>query len=60
VNRRDALWTIRRLSDEVIPLFAIASERDDLIRSEATEPAVTLVRTKRWLMNGHTGDACAG
>ncbi|MCD6071880.1 MAG: dnaE2, partial [Microvirga sp.] len=42
VNRRDALWTIKGLSDEVMPLFAAADERDRVIRSEAREPAVTL------------------
>jgi error-prone DNA polymerase len=42
VNRRDALWTIKGLSDEVMPLFAAADERDRVIRSEAQEPAVAL------------------
>jgi error-prone DNA polymerase len=42
VNRRDALWTIRGLSDEVMPLFAAADERDRVIRSESIEPAVEL------------------
>ncbi|AWM86994.1 error-prone DNA polymerase [Microvirga sp. 17 mud 1-3] len=42
INRRDALWTIRGLSDEVMPLFAAADERDDRIRSETIEPAVAL------------------
>jgi error-prone DNA polymerase len=42
VNRRDALWTIRGLSDEVMPLFAAADERDRMIRSESNEPAVEL------------------
>jgi error-prone DNA polymerase len=44
VNRRDALWTIRGLSNEVMPLFAAADERDKLIRSEAVEPPVELTR----------------
>ena len=44
VNRRDALWTIRGLSDEVMPLFAAADERDNVIRSEADEPEVELAR----------------
>jgi error-prone DNA polymerase len=43
VNRRDALWTIKGLSNEVMPLFAAADERDRMIRSEAAEPAVDLV-----------------
>ncbi|MEZ0170725.1 error-prone DNA polymerase [Microvirga sp. TS319] len=43
VNRRDALWTIKGLSDEVMPLFAAADERDRLIRSETAEPVVDLV-----------------
>jgi error-prone DNA polymerase len=42
VSRRDALWAIRGLSDEVMPLFAAADERDRVIRSEAEEPAVAL------------------
>ncbi len=42
VSRRDALWTIRGLSDEVMPLFAAADERDRVIRSESTEPSVAL------------------
>jgi error-prone DNA polymerase len=42
VNRRDALWTIRGLSDEVMPLFAAADERDRVIRSESVEPIVEL------------------
>jgi DNA polymerase III alpha subunit len=43
VNRRDALWTIEGLSDEVMPLFAAADERDRMIRSEVVEPEVELV-----------------
>jgi error-prone DNA polymerase len=42
VDRRNALWTIRGLADEVMPLFAAADERDRVIRSEAQEPAVVL------------------
>jgi error-prone DNA polymerase len=44
VNRRDALWMIRGLSNEVMPLFATADARDKLIRSEAVEPPVELTR----------------
>jgi len=43
IHRRDALWTIKGLSDEVMPLFAAADERDQVIRPEAVEPAVDLV-----------------
>jgi error-prone DNA polymerase len=43
VSRRDALWTIGGLSDEVMPLFAAADERDRMIRPELVEPAVDLV-----------------
>jgi error-prone DNA polymerase len=42
VSRRDALWTIRGLSGEVMPLFEAADERDRMIRSESNEPAVAL------------------
>ncbi|WP_046867105.1 error-prone DNA polymerase [Microvirga massiliensis] len=42
VNRRDALWTIRGLSNEVLPLFAAADARDHQIRPEVYEPAVAL------------------
>ena len=42
VSRRDALWTIRGLSDEPLPLFAAADERDSQIRSEGDEPHVEL------------------
>jgi error-prone DNA polymerase len=43
VNRRDALWTIEGLSDEVMPLFAAADERERTIRPELVEPEVALV-----------------
>ena len=42
VSRRDALWTIRGLSDEPLPLFAAADERDSQIRPEGYEPQVAL------------------
>ncbi|WP_230533028.1 error-prone DNA polymerase [Microvirga roseola] len=42
VNRREALWTIKGLSDEVMPLFAAADERERVIRPEAAEPEVAL------------------
>jgi len=43
VNRRDALWTIRGLGNEVLPLFAAADRRADLIQPESIEPDVTLI-----------------
>ena len=43
VSRRDALWTIEGLSDEVLPLFAAADERERTIRPELVEPEVDLV-----------------
>jgi error-prone DNA polymerase len=43
IKRRDALWTIEGLSDEVMPLFAAADERERTIRPEVTEPEVDLV-----------------
>jgi error-prone DNA polymerase len=43
VNRGDALWIIKRLSDEVMPLFAAADARNPMIRSEAAESAFDLV-----------------
>jgi error-prone DNA polymerase len=43
VNRRDAIWTIEGLSDEVMPLFAAADERDRMIRPELIEPEVEFV-----------------
>jgi len=42
VNRRDALWTIRGLNDEVMPLFAAADAKANQIRPEVMEPAVEL------------------
>lgn len=46
VNRRNALWTIRSLADEVMPLFAAADERDRTIRPETVEPMVELPSMK--------------
>ncbi len=43
LNRRDALWTIRGLSDEALPLFAAADAREKGFVPEAIEPAVDLV-----------------
>jgi error-prone DNA polymerase len=41
--RREALWTIRGLSDTSLPLFAAANERDGALRPETIEPPVALV-----------------
>ncbi|PZQ19285.1 MAG: error-prone DNA polymerase [Ancylobacter novellus] len=40
--RREALWAIRALRDEPLPLFAAASAREDEIVPEVAEPAVSL------------------
>ena len=40
--RREALWAIRGLRDEPLPLFAAASAREDEIVPEVDEPAVAL------------------
>jgi error-prone DNA polymerase len=40
--RRDALWAIRGLTDEPLPLFAAADEREGRLRPEIDEPAVAL------------------
>lgn len=42
VDRRRALWTIEGLSDEVLPLFVAADERDRTIRPEIVDPEVDL------------------
>ncbi len=42
ISRRDALWEIKGLSDEPLPLFAAADERDNQIRPEGHEPKVDL------------------
>jgi len=43
IGRRQALWTIEGLSDEVMPLFEAADERQRTIRPEIVEPQVELV-----------------
>jgi error-prone DNA polymerase len=43
LNRRDALWMIKGLSDTPLPLFAAADEREGQINPEAVEPKVSLV-----------------
>ncbi len=40
--RREALWAIRGLRDEELPLFAAASAREEQTVSEVSEPAVAL------------------
>jgi error-prone DNA polymerase len=40
--RREALWAIRGLRDEPLPLFAAADARDGALRPELDEPAVAL------------------
>jgi len=40
--RREALWAIKALRDEPLPLFAAASAREQAIVPEVDEPAVTL------------------
>src|SRR6202030_4058299 len=40
--RREASWAIKGLRDEALPLFAAADDKDNVLRPEATEPAVTL------------------
>ncbi len=40
--RREALWAIKALRDEPLPLFAAAAEREAIIVPEQTEPAVAL------------------
>ncbi|NMG41183.1 DNA polymerase III subunit alpha [Chelativorans sp. ZYF759] len=40
--RREALWAIRPLRDEPLPLFAAAADREAETLSEITEPAVML------------------
>jgi error-prone DNA polymerase len=40
--RREASWAIKGLRDEALPLFAVADDKDNVLRPEATEPAVTL------------------
>jgi error-prone DNA polymerase len=40
--RREALWAIKALRDEPLPLFAAASTRDDQTVAELNEPVVAL------------------
>lgn len=47
--RRDALWTIKALRDEPLPLFAAAAEREDRAVAEQQEPVIEL----RQMTEGH-------
>jgi error-prone DNA polymerase len=42
LNRRDALWQVKGLSDRPLPLFAAADDRDHRLRPESVEPEVLL------------------
>ena len=42
LSRREAAWAIKSLRDEALPLFAAADDRENILRPEITEPAVTL------------------
>lgn len=42
LERRDALWAIRALRDEPLPLFIAASERETMAIAEQQEPDVAL------------------
>ncbi len=49
LERRDALWAIKALRDEPLPLFAAASEREMMAIAEQNEPEVAL----RQMTEGH-------
>lgn len=49
LERRDALWAIKALRDEPLPLFAAAAEREERTIAEQQEPEVTL----RQMTDGH-------
>lgn len=42
LSRRQAIWAIKGLRDEALPLFAAADDRAVLLQPEAIEPSVTL------------------
>ncbi|MFO1242729.1 MAG: hypothetical protein U1E36_05950 [Rickettsiales bacterium] len=42
LSRRDALWKIKALRDEALPLFVAADERANRLREEIDEPEVEL------------------
>jgi len=43
LERRDALWALRALRDDPLPLFAAAAEREAEVVPEMVEPSVSLV-----------------
>jgi error-prone DNA polymerase len=43
LNRRDALWAIKGLSDEPLPLFAAADQRENRLAPEIVEEPVAFV-----------------
>lgn len=49
LERRDALWAIKALRDEPLPLFAAAAEREMRVIAEQLEPGVEL----RQMTEGH-------
>ncbi|KOF22858.1 DNA polymerase [Ensifer adhaerens] len=49
LERRDALWAIKALRDEPLPLFAAAAEREERAIAEQQEPEVEL----RQMTEGH-------
>jgi len=49
LQRRDALWAIKALRDEPLPLFAAAAAREQRTIAEQREPEVSL----RQMMEGH-------
>ncbi len=49
LERRDALWAIKALRDEPLPLFAAAAEREERAIAEQQEPDVGL----RQMTDGH-------
>jgi error-prone DNA polymerase len=49
LERRDALWAIKALRDEPLPLFAAAAEREEKAIAEQQEPEVEL----RQMTEGH-------
>ncbi|CCM76888.1 error-prone DNA polymerase [Rhizobium mesoamericanum] len=49
LKRRDAMWAIKALRDEPLPLFAAASEREEKVIAEQQEPVVAL----RQMTQGH-------
>ncbi|TAY75172.1 error-prone DNA polymerase [Rhizobium ruizarguesonis] len=59
LERRDALWAIKALRDEPLPLFAAAAEREARTIAEQQEPAVDLRQMTQGhnvvLDYGHTG-----